>query len=79
MHGNRDEGFWNRPLQIVEGKNPREFQAQMHKRLSEARNWVEVENLHLHNAETIKQLDRATRVDVTAAIASRLAELKRNG
>lgn len=76
MNQPRDTAWWNRQSLTVEGKNHRIFHFEMLRRLREARNWVEVEELRDDNALMIERLPLATRKDVTQAIVLRLKELR---
>jgi hypothetical protein len=74
----RDEYWWTQDKLTIEG-TPREFQARMHQRIREARNWAEVERLRDDNGEAIDRLDKATKQDVLGALADREKELRANG
>jgi hypothetical protein len=70
----RDEAWWKGDL-VVEGKNPRAFQANLHQRLREARSAAEIEALRASNP-AIDDLDRATKEAVLNELADRERELK---
>jgi hypothetical protein len=70
----RDESWWKGDL-VVEGKNPREYQANLHRRVREARSAAEIEALRASNP-AIDDLDRATKEAVLNELADRERELR---
>jgi hypothetical protein len=72
----RDDDWWNQEhVTIPPRVSGREFQAEMHRRLREARNWAEVERLREDNP-AIDTLDRGTKQDILNALADRERELR---
>jgi len=74
----RDENWWNSEKLVVTGKTNTEFQAAMHSRIREARNWAEIERLRDDAGERIDVLDKATREAVLGELADREKELRAN-
>lgn len=72
------EEWWSRHSLAIVAKNSREFQRIMHACLRAAPNWAQVSRLGLDNAAMIECLDRATKEDVRAALATRERELRAN-
>jgi hypothetical protein len=76
---NRDPEWWDRERLTIEAPDRRAFEAEMHRRLREARRVEDVGALRDDNGEIIDQLPKATKTDVLNALMNREKELRQHG